>query len=126
MTETKDGHFSSNRLKVHYRNRNSATLVFESQNTGEITSLILDLAASVERQKKDLDGAGNFSSFHYDYSRYGVLLSFEVTPWWWQSDVPKEQIEGGNDQGPEEDPNDSINALEFVFDERFYLTDLTF
>ena len=58
MTERGDGLFCSNRLSVLYRSRNSASLVLEQQSTGNITTLVLDLAASVRRLKKELDESG--------------------------------------------------------------------
>lgn len=126
MTERGDGLFCSNRLSVVYRSRNSASLVLEQQSTGEVVTLVLDLAASVQRLKKELDESGDFSSFYYEYSRYGVAHSFEVTPWWWSDDQGGETDGKGKesseeeDTKPDEDANDSINALEFVFSQFTY------
>ena len=102
------GVYKSSKVMVLYRDRRSAFLVLLAPSGESQRRLVLDLAASVQRERKDIDDEGNFSSFKYSYSRHGVNLEFEATPWWWGEEDEREE------DSRVEDANESINAFEFI------------
>ncbi len=110
------GVFKSSKALVVYRDLHSSTLILERAD-GQSRRLVLDLAASVQRERNDLTESGNFSSFTYMYSRHGVNLAFEAVPFWWG-----EPAAGAEEEKTvqSEDANESINAFEFILSQFTY------